>query len=87
MEVSGDGRDYISVFGLRIPVLITLYALHCVQMILNRIGEFSFSFVDDLSVCSDKWLNKRVFLTEIRKNGLTLNDLKRLRRLLYKKYR
>ena len=46
-------------------------------MILNPVSEFSFSFVDDLSVCSDHWAQRmthlRAFLTEIRKSGLTLN--------------
>jgi len=51
--------------------------VRCVQMILNPVREFSFSFVDDLSVCSDHWaqhmIHLRAFLTEIRKSGLTLN--------------
>jgi hypothetical protein len=51
--------------------------VRCVQMILNPVRDFSFSFVDDLSVCSDSWnlhmMQLRAFLTEIRKSGLTLN--------------
>ena len=46
-------------------------------MILNPVRDFSFSFVDDLSVCSCYWTQHmshlRAFLTEIRKSGLTLN--------------
>jgi hypothetical protein len=29
--------------------------VRCVQMILNPVRDFSFSFLDDLSVCSDSW--------------------------------
>lgn len=46
-------------------------------MILNPVRDFSFSFVDDLSVCSFNWHQHidqlRAFLTEIHKSGLTLN--------------
>ena len=46
-------------------------------MILNPVREFSFPFVNDLSVCSNHWnqhmAHLRVFLTEIRKSGLTSN--------------
>jgi hypothetical protein len=47
--------------------------VHCVvlPMILNPVRGFSFSFVGDLSVCSDSWglymIQLRAFLTEIRK--------------------
>jgi hypothetical protein len=51
--------------------------VRCVQLILNPVRDFSFSFVDDLSVCSNSWdlymIQLRAFLTEIRKSGLTLN--------------
>jgi len=51
--------------------------VRCVQIILNPVRKFSFSFVDDLSVCSDNWTQHmshlRAFLTEIRKSDLTLN--------------
>ena len=51
--------------------------VRCVQMILNPVKDFSFSFVDDLSVGSHNWnhhmIHFRAFLTEIRKSGLTLN--------------
>ena len=51
--------------------------VRCIQMILNPIRDFSFSFVDDLSVCSFNWHQHMdqlgAFLTEIRKSGLTLN--------------
>jgi Reverse transcriptase (RNA-dependent DNA polymerase) len=50
--------------------------VRCFQMILNHVREFSFSFVDDLSVCSDHWTQHmtylRAYLIEIRKSGLTL---------------
>jgi hypothetical protein len=48
-----------------------------VQMILNPIRDFCFAFVDDMSVCSNDWikhlLHLRLYLTEIRKSGLTLS--------------
>jgi len=51
--------------------------VRCVQIILNPVRKFSFSFLDDLSICSDNWTQHtshlRAFLTEIRKSGLTLN--------------
>lgn len=51
--------------------------VRCIQQILTPVRDFSFSFVDDLSVCSDVWnlhMNHlRGFLTEIRKSGLTLH--------------
>ena len=51
--------------------------VRCVQRILSPLRDFSFSFFDDLSVCSDTWdihlRHLRAFLTEIRKSGLTLN--------------
>jgi len=44
---------------------------------LKPLRKFSFSFVDDLSVCSDNWTRHmshlRVFLTEIRNSFLILN--------------
>jgi len=48
-----------------------------VQIIVNR-SKYSFSFVDDLSICYDNWTQQyksclRAFLTELRKSGLTLN--------------
>lgn len=46
-------------------------------MIMNPVKSFLFSFVDDLSVCSNHWNQHlaylRAFLTEIRESGLTLN--------------
>jgi hypothetical protein len=49
----------------------------CVQLILEPIRDFCFSFVDDMSVCSNDWLQHlshlRMYLTEIRKSGLTLS--------------
>ena len=51
--------------------------VRCVQRILNPVRDFAFSFVDDLSVCSNTWdlhlRHLRAFLIEIRKSGLTLN--------------
>ena len=51
--------------------------VRCVQIILNPVREFSFSFVDDLSVCSNTWkqhlTHLRAFLTEIQKSGLTMS--------------
>ena len=49
----------------------------CIQIIIQPIRNFCFPFVDDLSVCSDSWSQHlshlRLFLTEIRKSGLTLS--------------
>ncbi len=49
----------------------------CVQTILGPIRDFCFAFVDDMSVCSNEWeqhlLYVRLYLTEIRKSGLTLS--------------
>jgi hypothetical protein len=51
--------------------------VRCIQKILNPVRDFSFSFVDDLSVCSFNWDQHMdqlsAFLNEIRKSGLTLN--------------
>jgi hypothetical protein len=49
----------------------------CVQLILEPIRDFCFAFVDDMSVCSNDWVQHlshlRSYLTEIRKSGLTLS--------------
>ena len=49
----------------------------CIQLILEPIRDFCFSFVDDMSVCSNDWIQHlshlRLYLTEIRKSGLTLS--------------
>ena len=49
----------------------------CVQMILEPIRDFCFAFIDDMTVCSNGWEQHlsqlRVYLTEIRKSGLTLS--------------
>jgi len=49
----------------------------CVQNIIQPIHDFCFSFVDDMSVCSETWsqhiLHLRSFLTEIHNSGLTLS--------------
>jgi hypothetical protein len=49
----------------------------CVQMILEPIRDFCFAFVDDMTVCSNEWEQHlsqlRMYLTEIRRSGLTLS--------------
>lgn len=49
----------------------------CVQMILEPIRDFCFAFVDDMTVCSNGWEQHlsqlRMYLTEIRRSGLTLS--------------
>ena len=48
----------------------------CTEIILRPIRDFSFSYVDDMTVGSDRWnqhlLHVRSLLTEVKKSGLTL---------------
>ena len=60
-------------FGLRSASQIYC---RCTEMILRPIRDFSFAYVDDMTVGSDKWkqhlLHVRSLLTEVKKSGLIL---------------
>ena len=49
----------------------------CVELILQPIRDFSFAFVDDMTIGSENWfthlVHLRLFLTELQKSGLTLS--------------
>jgi hypothetical protein len=51
--------------------------VRCAQLILNAVRDFSYSFEDDLSVCSNSWdlhvIELRALLTEICRSDLTLS--------------